>query len=116
MEKQLSLRKNQDFKRVYKKSSAFRNREFTILIKNNGTSKPRFGFSISKKIGKANERNKLKRRLREIVRKKYKNINGVDLVIIPKVSCKDLDYKSLEKSLDHCMNKAFKAKRICYVK
>ena len=59
MEKRLSVRKDTDFKRVYKKSNAFFNRDFTILIKNNGLNHPRYVFSISKMSGKANERNLL---------------------------------------------------------
>ena len=33
MEKRLSLRKDTDFQKVYKKSNAFYNRDFTILVK-----------------------------------------------------------------------------------
>jgi len=116
MEKRLSLRKDTDFARVYKKNEAFFNRDFTVLIKNNGLDHPRFGFSISKKIGKANERNKLKRKLREIVRKNYKNLNGVDIVIIPKKHITTYDYKSLQKTLGHVLSKAFKKNKIFYVK
>ena len=82
MEKRLSLRKDTDFQRVYRKSDAFYNRDFTILIKKNGLNHPRFGFSISKKIGKANQRNALKRKLRDIVRINYNKLNGVDIVTV----------------------------------
>src|SRR5699024_4000022 len=101
MEKQLSLRKNTDFERDYKKSKAFYNRDYTILIKNNGLYHPRFGFSISKKVGKANQRNKLKRRLRDIIRNNYKNINNVDIIIILKKHTVDFTYVKLESSINH---------------
>lgn len=116
MEKRLSLRKDTEFTRVYKKNNAFFNRDFTILVKNNGLNHPRFGFSISKKVGKANERNLLKRRLREIVRLNYANLNGVDIIIIPKKHVASLDYNSLKKTLGHVFNKAFKKNKIYYVK
>ena len=116
MEKRISLRKDTDFQRVYKKNQAFFNRDFTVLIKNNGLSYPRFGFSISKKIGKANQRNRLKRRLRDIVRNNYKNLNGVDIVIIPKMHVTEFDYIRLKKSLGHVLSKAFKKNKIFYVK
>ena len=76
MEKRLSLRKDTDFQRVYRKSDAFYNRDFTILIKKNGLNHPRFGFSISKKIGKANQRNALKRKLRDIVTVSYTHLRA----------------------------------------
>ena len=116
MHKKLRLRDNRDFKRVYKKPKAYYNRDFTVLIRDNKTKNPRFGFSIGKSVGKAVVRNKLKRRLREIVRLNYSNINNVDIVIIPKKHTADFDYKRLEKSFKNVIKKAFQQKKIYYVK
>ena len=116
MEKRISLRKDTDFQRVYKKNQAFYNRDFTILIKKNNLDHPRFGFTISKKIGKAHSRNQLKRKLREIVRLNYKNLNGVDIVIIPKKHTTEFDYHRLKSSLGHALNQAFRKKKIFYAK
>lgn len=116
MEKRLSLRKDTDFKKVYKKNFACYNRDFTVLVRANGLNHPRFGFSISKKIGKANQRNHLKRKLREIVRINYSNINGVDIVIIPKKHTTEFDYQRLKSSLGHALNQAFRKKKIFYAK
>ena len=116
MEKRISLREDADFQRVYKRNQAFYNRDFTVLVKNNGQKHPRFGFSISKKIGKANVRNSLKRKLRDIIRINYGSINAVDVVIIPKKHTIDFTYDDLKKSLGHVLSKAFKKKMIFYVK
>lgn len=115
MNKDYRLRNNQDFKAVYKKPFAFYNRDFTILVRNNDKKYPRFGFSISKKVGKAVIRNKLKRRLREIVRLNYTNINCVDVIVIPKNQTKDFTYTKLELSFKDCFKKAFKKKKVYYV-
>ncbi|WP_297789779.1 ribonuclease P protein component [uncultured Anaerococcus sp.] len=116
MEKRISLRKDTDFQRVYRKNQAFYNRDFTILIKKNNLDHPRFGFTISKKLGKANVRNSLKRKLRDIVRLNYATLNKVDIVIIPKKHTTDFTYDELKKSLGHVLSKAFKKKMIFYVK
>lgn len=116
MEKKLSLKKDKDFKKVYKKNFACYNRDFTVLVRENGLDSPRFGFTISKKIGKANSRNQLKRKLREIVRLNYKNLNGVDIVIIPKKHTTEFDYHRLKSSLGHALNQAFRKKKIFYAK
>lgn len=116
MEKKISLRKDLDFQRVYKKNKAFYNRDFTVLIKNNGLAHPRFGITVSKKIGKANIRNSVKRKLREILRLNYSYINGVDIIIIPKKHTTDFTYDKLKKSLGHVLSKACKKKMIYYVK
>ena len=116
MEKKLSLKKDKDFKKVYKKNFACYNRDFTVLVRENGLDSPRFGFTISKKIGNAHSRNQLKRKLREIVRLNYKNLNGVDIVIIPKKHTTEFDYHRLKSSLGHALNQAFRKKKIFYAK
>lgn len=116
MEKKLSLKKDKDFKKVYKKNFACYNRDFTVLVRENGLDSPRFGFTISKKIGKAHSRNQLKRKLREIVRLNYRNLNGVDIVIIPKKHTTEFDYHRLKSSLGHALNQAFRKKKIFYAK
>lgn len=105
MEKDLRLRKNIDFQTVFKKGKNFWNRQFTLIIYKNDLSKSRVGITITKKYGTAVERNKLKRRLREIIRKnKYLLIKGHDMVLIPKASCKDMSYDELESSVKHIFN------------
>ncbi|MDO4594410.1 MAG: ribonuclease P protein component [Tissierellia bacterium] len=116
MQKELRLRDNKDFKRVYKKAKAYYNRDFTVLIRENNLNHPRFGFSVGKKIGKAVKRNKLKRRLKEIVRLSYYDINNVDMIVIPKVHLAEYDYNRLKKSFEHVLNKAFKQKRVFHAK
>src|SRR5699024_8247682 len=116
MEKRISLRKDLDFQRVYKKNNAFYNRDFTVLIKNNGLNHPRLGITVSKKIGKANQRNSLKRKLREILRLNYYSINGVDIKIITKKHTTNFTYDKLKKSLGHVLSKAYKKNIVYYDK
>ncbi|MDY3051910.1 MAG: ribonuclease P protein component [Ndongobacter sp.] len=100
MERQIRLRKNEDFVRVYRRGIASYTRDFTLIAKRNGAKGNRYGFSISKKMGKANKRNLLKRRLREIVRLNEARFPvGYDFVIIPKEAARELDYRELMRSL-----------------
>lgn len=112
MEKKQRLRKSQEFTSVYQKGRRFYNRDFKILVADNGLDHSRFGFSISKKYGKANKRNRTRRKLKEIIRL---NINlfekGKDYVIIPKNSTVDLDYQELEKTFLHCISISKKRKK-----
>ena len=112
MEKRDRLRSTRDFQKVYREKNSLYNREFTIYMRKNDLGYPRFGFSISKKIGKANVRNLLKRRLREIIRlNRHVFDKDYDYVIIPRPKTRDMEYKDLEKSLLHCYMRSKKSKR-----
>ena len=111
MQKRDRLRNTRDFDNVYKGGRRQHNREFTIIKKPNNLNNNRFGFSISKKIGKANVRNLLKRRLKEIVRlNNSKFESNFDYIIVPRGKTGSMEYEALEKSLFHCLNKFNKKK------
>ena len=65
------LRKNRDFQAVYSRRRSWATPRLVLYIRTRGphTGPSRFGFVISKKIARrAHDRNRLKRRLREICR------------------------------------------------
>lgn len=108
MQKELRLRKNKDFQLVFRKGSSVANRQLVLYVyKNEETKHFRAGISVSKKIGRAVVRNKLKRRLKEIVRLHAQHIpQGVDLVLIVRPQAVQLTYQELAKSFVHLLKKA----------
>ena len=56
----------------------------------------KIGFSVSKKLGKANERNKLKRRLREIVRRENLPKNFNNYVLLAREGSQNLEFDKLK--------------------
>lgn len=102
MEKKNKLRKNMEFKEVYKEKNNFWNRNLILYIKKNRTEDTRIGISITKKVGNAVVRNKLKRRINELNNAYIGNLkDGYDIVIIPKKNAIDLSFKDLESALKH---------------
>ena len=60
-------------------------------------SGPRVGLTAGKVLGKAHERNRIKRRMREAVRKHILALpDGVDLILHPKRSVMTMDFGKLE--------------------
>ncbi|MFP4199016.1 MAG: ribonuclease P protein component, partial [Halanaerobium sp.] len=60
-----------------------------------------YGLSVSKKIGNAVVRNKLKRRLREIIRdfEKEYEFKGYDIIFIARNPVVNLDFQHLKKDV-----------------
>lgn len=67
MSKLLTLKKNYEFNRVYKKGRFFVGNILVIYVIKNRFAKNRFGISASKKFGNAVKRNRMRRILKESI-------------------------------------------------
>ncbi|MFW6268539.1 MAG: ribonuclease P protein component [Bacillota bacterium] len=96
-----SLKKTGEFKKVYRNGKSGATKYLVMYKLKNNLDYNRYGFSISKKIGKAVIRNKLKRRFREIIRElDKKNIKkSYDLVFIARKPVVNLDFWGLRKDV-----------------
>lgn len=103
--KRRRLLKASDFNRVFKQGKRQSVPEFTLAfrvrpLKEGQTVPPRLGLSVSRKAGKSVQRNKLKRRLREIFRlNQDKMVLGAEMVVIPRKEAVALPYLVLESKL-----------------
>ena len=104
------LKKKNDFERVFKKGKSFKEDFLILRMAPNNLKTSRFGFVVSQKVSKkAFLRNKIKRRLRELIRLKLPQLReGRDgiLIVSPGLEIGDLQ-KAEEK-----LNKLFKKARI----
>jgi len=71
----------------------------------NGLDVSRFGFAIGKRLGKAVVRNRMRRRLREILRQ-TRVAPGFDLVIIGRQPAVDAPYAALREGLLQVLRRA----------
>lgn len=98
------LKKNSQFSYIYKKGERVHTENFTLFAVKSKYENYRIGFSVSKKLGKAHARNLLKRRLREIVRKKdiprYRNF-----VLLAKEGAAELEFSVLQVEIDKLFEK-----------
>ena len=94
------VRKTKEYENVYKTGRKISKPNLVILYCPNQTSQSRLGIIASRKVGKVNRRNLIKRRLREIYRlNRGELLKGYDLVFIARRFSPDADYKQLEREV-----------------
>ena len=95
-----------DFDVVYRTGKRLSSSHFTVFVRTNGLPRSRFGFSIKKALGGAVVRNRIRRRLREMVRCRRQEIPaGWDIVIHPKSAVATADFGTLIEELVRVLKK-----------
>lgn len=99
MKKKDIIKKGTDFTKIINNCPYQKNDYFVIYYqKNKETNK--YGITVPKKVGKANIRNKIKRRIKNIIDLNEKNIHKTyDYVIIIRKRLLELKYKEIETNL-----------------
>lgn len=106
MDNLIVLKKNADYQKVYKKGVSAANRYLVLYRYVNCDLGRRFGFSISKKVGNAVTRNRLRRLLKEICRHNLAVFpTGYDYIIIVRVKAGSQNYHQLENHLKSLLAK-----------
>ena len=97
-----SLKKNDDFRTVYKKGISYANKYLVMYVLKNNRNINRVGISISKKVGNSVIRHRFCRLVRESYRLHEEVFNsGLDIVIVARMSAKDCNYHEIESALLH---------------
>jgi len=104
------LTREKDFEKTFKqgKKYSLSSIKIYLIVNKNGLKQSRFGFIVSKKISnKAVLRNKIKRRLRMVIRDSLAEIrNGFDIIIISLPGIEDNSFKEIEKNIKYIFKKA----------
>jgi len=117
------LRKHADYQRVYKASRKQFAKQMTYFftlrpqlgpdgtpLRNADAVSPRVGLTVGKVMGKAVDRNRIKRRMREAVRKNLSALSApVDIILHPRRSVIDLEFATLDREVGNLFRTIQKA-------
>jgi len=102
----VSLTKNYEFKRLYNKGKSAASKCVVIYCKKNGKEKNRLGVTVSTKLGGAVQRNRIRRRLKEIYRLNESTLRlGYDIVLVARLRCRHAGWSELETSVLSLLDK-----------
>ncbi len=97
-----SLKKNRDFRDVYRKGKSFANKYLIMYIVENHQEKNRLGISVSKKVGNSVVRHRVTRLIRESYRLHETIFNsGLDMVVVARNGAGAVSYWEIESAMLH---------------
>ena len=112
------LRKHADYQRVYQSSRKQFSRQMSYFFVRrepqslDTAETPRVGLTVGKVMGKAVDRNRIKRRMREAVRRNIATLEGpIDVVLHPRRSVLELDFATLDLEVAQVFRAIRKATR-----
>ena len=101
------VRKNSEFTKIYQDSRSFAARNIVLFVRKREDSELKIGFSVSKKNGKAHERNLIKRRLRAAAKEYLTEISrGSDLVFLARAPIKKANYQEIKRDMSYLLKKS----------
>ena len=93
------IKSNDEYNRIIKNYKPYKTKEFLIFVEKNSNEIYQFGFSVSKKIGNAVIRNKIKRQIKNILDKNIYE-KSFKCIIMVRRGILDESFNEIEESLN----------------
>jgi len=94
------LTKNHEFKRLYSKGRNAASKTVVVYCARNRNAENRLGITVSAKLGGAVQRNRIRRRLKEIYRlNEHSLLTGYNIVLVARSRSRYAGWSELESSV-----------------
>ena len=106
MKAAVTVKENYEFRRIYRKGRSAVSPYFVVYCLKNRAGASRLGITVSKKLGHAVVRNRVRRRMRELYRTNESKLRpGYDIVMVARTRAIFARYSDLESSFLRLMKK-----------
>lgn len=99
------LRRRRDFRALRRASRPVRSRLLTLRSRPNGLGRSRAGYAVGRPVGGAVVRNRVRRRLRELVRS-LPLASGYDLVVAANPASANASFREIGDALAACARRS----------
>ncbi len=106
IKKSFRVKKSNDFEAIFKAKNSFANRAFIVYMVENNRKHFRVGLSVSKKLGHAVTRNRIKRLIRAVLKDLRPELVEKDFVIIARKGVENFTFAQVQKNLIHVLTKS----------
>lgn len=108
MPKVPKIKRNQEFQAIFRNGKIWSNEIAVLyLVRNAHEAPPRLGVCVSKKLGKATVRNRIKRLITEVCRLRWARVKaGISVIVLARRGALEKPYREVERSLDDLFRRA----------
>lgn len=113
MKKEYRVKKNEEISLIFKKGKSVANKQFVLyILEKKDQDHLRLAVSVSKKLGNAVKRNRIKRLMKESVFQLSDELKqSYDYLLIARMPCVEMDFHEMKKSISHVFYRGFAFKK-----
>ncbi len=103
----ISMKYNRDFKRLYSRGKSIAAGYLVLYYQKNKLEKNVLGITVTKKLGKAVVRNRVRRLIRECYRLRENEMHiGYNMVLVARNRAADADFEKIGRDLSYLLKKS----------
>jgi len=107
LSKQYRLRKNAQIQELRRAGRSWSNRQLVLIVRSNDKQNSRFAFSVGRRVGHAVLRNRIKRLMRESVRRSLPGIQaGWDVLLIARRPVRTASFDQVDSAVSELFQRA----------